>query len=99
MGRDAVQLDNSGLQYLIQDRAVLVSGAGGSIGSELCRQIVKFKPATLICVDISEFSLYNLEQEFSRLKVPVKLLYMTGDVKNGRRMKELLVEFLSLIHI
>ena len=93
LGRDAVQLDNSGLQHLIQDRAVLVSGAGGSIGSELCRQIVKFKPATLICVDISEFSLYNLEQEFSRLKVPVKLLYMTGDVKNGRRMKELLVEF------
>ncbi len=93
LGRDAVQLDNSGLQHLIKDRAVLVSGAGGSIGSELCRQIVKFKPATLICVDISEFSLYNLEQEFSRLKVPVKLLYMTGDVKNGRRMKELLAEF------
>ncbi len=93
LGRDAVQLDNSGLQHLIQDRAVLVSGAGGSIGSELCRQIVKFKPATLICVDISEFSLYNLEQELSRLKLPVNLLYMTGDVKNGRRMKELLVAF------
>lgn len=93
LGRDAVQLDNSGLQHLIQDRAVLVSGAGGSIGSELCRQIVKFKPATLICVDISEFSLYNLEQEFGRLKVPVNLFYMTGDVKNGRRMKELLVAF------
>ncbi len=93
LGRDAVQLDNSGLQHLIKDRAVLVSGAGGSIGSELCRQIVKFKPATLICVDISEFSLYNLEQEFSRLKVPLKLLYMTGDVKNGRRMKELLDDF------
>lgn len=93
LGRDAVQLDNSGLQHLIESRAVLVSGAGGSIGSELCRQIVKFKPATLICVDISEFSLYNLEQEFSRLKVPVKLLYMTGDVKNGRRMKELLDDF------
>lgn len=93
LGRDAVQLDNSGLQHLIKDRSVLVSGAGGSIGSELCRQIVKFEPATLICVDISEFSLYNLEQEFSQLKVPVKLLYMTGDVKNGRRMKELLAEF------
>ncbi|HNZ57732.1 MAG TPA: nucleoside-diphosphate sugar epimerase/dehydratase, partial [Methylophilaceae bacterium] len=93
LGRDAVQLDNSGLQHLIQDRAVLVSGAGGSIGSELCRQIVKFKPATLICVDISEFSLYNLEQELSRLKLSLNLFYMTGDVKNGRRMKELLVAF------
>jgi FlaA1/EpsC-like NDP-sugar epimerase len=93
LGRDAVQLDNSGLQHLIKDRAVLVSGAGGSIGSELCRQIVKFKPSTLICLDISEFSLYNLEQEFSRLKLSVNLLYMTGDVKNGRRMSELLAEY------
>ena len=93
LGRDAVQLDNSGLQQLINGNAVLVSGAGGSIGSELCRQIVKYNPSILICLDISEFSLYNLEQEFSRLKVPVKLFYMTGDVKNSQRVKDLLAQF------
>lgn len=48
LGRDTVDLDNSGLQSLIEGQALLVSGAGGSIGSELCRQIVKFKPSFLI---------------------------------------------------
>ncbi|MGB2831473.1 MAG: nucleoside-diphosphate sugar epimerase/dehydratase [Methylotenera sp.] len=97
LGRDAVQLDNSGLQQLIKGNAVLVSGAGGSIGSELCRQIVKYSPSILICLDISEFSLYNLEQEFSRLKVSAKLFYMTGDVKNSQRVKDLLAQFKPVV--
>ncbi|HSI37489.1 MAG TPA: nucleoside-diphosphate sugar epimerase/dehydratase [Methylotenera sp.] len=92
LGRDAVALDNSGLQHLIEDNVVLVSGAGGSIGSELCRQIVKYKPSTLICFDISEYALYNLEQELTHQSSPVKLLYMTGDVRNGQRIRNLLVE-------
>jgi len=93
LGRDAVLLDNSGLQHLIAGHAVLVSGAGGSIGSELCRQILKFNPSTLICFDISEFSLYQLEQELNALKVAPQLLFMTGDVKNERRVKSLLEQF------
>ena len=93
LGRDAVTLDNSGLQHLITEKSVLVSGAGGSIGSELCRQILKFKPSILICLDISEYSLYQLEQELSALKLPVKLLYMTGDVKNSQRIKSILAQF------
>ena len=92
LGRDAVALDNSGLQHLIEDNVVLVSGAGGSIGSELCRQIVKYKPSTLICFDISEYALYNLEQELTHQNSPIKLLYMTGDVRNGQRIRNLLVE-------
>src|SRR5450830_1499472 len=90
LGRDAVMLDNLGLHRLIEGHSVLVSGAGGSIGSELCRQIVKYKPSTLVCLDISEYALYKLEQELSRLSTPTKLLYMTGDVKNSRRVKDLL---------
>ena len=93
LGRDAVKLDDFGLRGLIEGRAVLVSGAGGSIGSELCRQIVKFKPNTLVCLDISELSLYNLEQELSQLNLPSKLYYMTGDVKNSQRVKDLLAQF------
>lgn len=53
LGRDSVALDNLGLHALIGGHAVLVSGAGGSIGSELCRQVLKYKPSTLICFDIS----------------------------------------------
>ncbi len=93
LGRDAVQLDNLGLHGLIEGQAVLVSGAGGSIGSELCRQIVKYKPSSLVCLDISEYALYKLEQELSRLNAPTKLLYMTGDVKNSQRIKDLLTQY------
>lgn len=93
LGRDAVALDNSGLQHLIENNVILVSGAGGSIGSELCRQIAKYKPSTLICFDISEYALYNLEQELTQQNLPVKLLYMTGDVKNSQRVVNLLAEY------
>lgn len=93
LGRDAVKLDNLGLHGLIDGHAVLVSGAGGSIGSELCRQIVKFKPSVLVCFDISEFALYNLEQELSKLNTPTQLLYMAGDVKNSQRIKYLLAQY------
>jgi len=92
LGRDAVKLDDSGLQHLIEGHTVLVSGAGGSIGSELCRQILKYKPSTLVCLDISEYALYNLEQELGQNNVAVKLLYMTGDVKNSQRIKHILLQ-------
>jgi len=93
LGRDAVKLDNSGLHKLIEGHTVMVSGAGGSIGSELCRQIVKFNPSVLVCLDISEFSLYQLEQELSLLKLSTKLVYMTCDVKNKVRIDNLLAQY------
>jgi FlaA1/EpsC-like NDP-sugar epimerase len=93
LGRDAVKLDNSGLQKLIDHQTVMVTGAGGSIGSELCRQVVKFSPRILICLDISEFSLYQLEQELSAQKLPTKLVYVTTDVKNKARLASLLAEY------
>ena len=93
LGRDAVKLDNSGLQKLIDHQTVMVTGAGGSIGSELCRQIVKFNPKILICLDISEFSLYQLEQELGAQKLPSRLVYVTTDVKNKTRLDSLLAEY------
>lgn len=93
LGRDAVKLDDSGLHKLIEGHTVMVSGAGGSIGSELCRQIVKFNPDVLVCLDISEFSLYQLEQELSSLKLSTKLVYMTCDVKNKVRIDNLLAQY------
>jgi FlaA1/EpsC-like NDP-sugar epimerase len=92
LGRDAVKLDTSGLKHLIDGRTVFVSGAGGSIGSELCRQILKYKPETLICFDVSEYSLYKLEQEFSQQLLAVNLLYLTGDVKNSHRIANILAQ-------
>lgn len=93
LGRDTVNLDNQGLQQLIENSTVMVSGAGGSIGSELCRQILKFKPSRLLCFDVSEYALYQLEQELLQDFHAVELVFVTGDVKNEERVKQLLAEY------
>ncbi len=92
LGRDKVDLDNSGLKKLIQNKTVLISGAGGSIGSEICRQILKFNPKILVCLDISEIALYNIEQEFLNLKFQNNI-YVVADVKNKERLREVFSQF------
>lgn len=66
LGRGEIHLDQTEIKSYLTDKTILVTGAGGSIGSELCRQIVKFKPKKLIMLDINENTLYMLEQEFDR---------------------------------
>lgn len=66
LGRPLVQLDMAGIQYYLRDRRVLVTGPGGSIGSELCRQIVRFEPQTLILADMSEANLFHIQTELSQ---------------------------------
>ena len=90
LGRDAVSLDSRGLKGLIEKKVVLVTGAGGSIGSELCRQIIKFKPDTLICFDISEFALYQLELELKSSLGNIRLMFFVGDIKNRQRIDTIL---------
>jgi FlaA1/EpsC-like NDP-sugar epimerase len=60
-----VLLDDAGLKEQLAGKAVLVTGAGGSIGSELCRQIIRFGPRKLVFLEQSEFALYSIEQEFA----------------------------------
>lgn len=66
LGRGEVKLEQHEIASYITDKKVLVTGAGGSIGSELCRQIAKYKPSLLVLLDINENELYLLEQEFNR---------------------------------
>jgi FlaA1/EpsC-like NDP-sugar epimerase len=89
LGRDVVNLDVSGVDNLILNKTVMVSGAGGSIGSELCRQILKFKPSLLICFDSSEHSLYALEQSVILNTKKTKILYLIGDAKNDIKLHDL----------
>jgi len=93
LGRDAVSLDVEGLQYLIEQSTVLVSGAGGSIGSELCRQVLKYKPSRLVCLDLSEYALYQLEQSLHEYSNVAELIFVTGDVKNSVRIKRILTNY------
>jgi FlaA1/EpsC-like NDP-sugar epimerase len=90
LGRDVVQLDTHGLSSMLANKVVLVSGAAGSIGSELCRQILSFHPTQLICVDISEYALYTLQQEFSQWVTDTELVYLVADVKNQTRIQRIL---------
>ena len=66
LGRGEIHLDQSEIKSYLTGKKIVVTGAGGSIGSELCRQIVRFKPKQLFMIDINENSLYMLEQEFNR---------------------------------
>lgn len=73
LGRGEIKLNENELKSYLEGKCVLVTGAAGSIGSELCRQIVKFKPKILYMIDINENNLYMLEQEFNRNRVHGKL--------------------------
>jgi FlaA1/EpsC-like NDP-sugar epimerase len=89
LGRNPVNIDTSGLNQWIANKTVLVSGAGGSIGSELCRQIIKFNPNRIVCLDMSEYAIYKLEQEFSNQGLLVKFIYLVGDVRNPLRIDKI----------
>jgi FlaA1/EpsC-like NDP-sugar epimerase len=89
LGRDPVQLDSEGLHRFLDGRTVLVTGAGGSIGSELCRQIARFKPARLVFCDVSEFALYSISQEFADRFPELPVAAAIGDAKSEGRMAEL----------
>ena len=93
LGRDPVQLDDAGLHELLTGKCVLVTGAGGSIGSELCRQIANFSPQTLLLFEASEFALYNMEQELTRTYPQLKIICLAGDVRDEARVEQVFDEF------
>ncbi len=83
LGRDPVQLDDSGLHRLLTGQVVMVTGAGGSIGSELCRQIARFSPSQLVLFEQSELALYAMEQELPQHFPGLSIVPVIGDVKNA----------------
>lgn len=86
LGRTPVQLDIEGLSELLSGQTVLVTGAGGSIGSELCRQIARLGAARLVCVDLSEYAIYQLEQELRESHPQLRGLYYTANVRDPQRL-------------
>jgi len=90
LGRDAVPAQEDLLERCITDQSVMVTGAGGSIGSELCRQILGLHPRTLLLFEHSEFNLYSilseLEQRVRRESLPTKILPILGSVRNQAQM-------------
>src|SRR5512139_388025 len=92
LGRDPVQLDESGLHQLLTGQVVMVTGAGGSIGSELCRQIARFEPAKLVLFEQSELALYAMEQELPQRFTSLQIAPVIGDVKNAVWVNRVMAE-------
>mgnify|MGYP005853304065 CR=1 FL=1 len=82
LGREPVQLDEAGIRETLAGKTVLVTGAGGSIGSELTRQIARFAPARLVLFELAEYNLYAIEQELSQRFPALALVPLIGDVKD-----------------
>lgn len=94
LGRDAVPAQDDLLERCIVGQAVMVTGAGGSIGSELCRQILGLGPKTLLLFEHSEFNLYSivseLEQRISRESLSIRVLPILGSVRNQRQLLDIM---------
>ena len=94
LGRDMVEPNKDLLSQNIADKVVLVTGAGGSIGSELCRQIIFLKPKTLILYEMSELALYTIEKELSNIGVHSMDIYpILGSVNNKSRLTNVFERF------
>ncbi|WP_312039472.1 nucleoside-diphosphate sugar epimerase/dehydratase [Macrococcoides bohemicum] len=94
LGRDPIELDDQGILEQIENKTILVTGAGGSIGSELCRQVVKFKPRRLVLLGHGENSIYLINEELNKkLLGSVEIIPIIADVQDRDRMFEQMLKY------
>jgi len=92
LGREPVFLDQKSIESFIQDKVVLVTGAAGSIGSELCRQIVKFNPATLIMLDQDETGIFNISEELEDKLPKLNKISLVADIRDREKIGRIFQE-------
>ena len=93
MKREPVILDDAGLHELITDKVIMVTGAGGSIGSELCRQIATYQPSMLVLFEQSEFAMYQIEQALRDAFENLPIASVIGDIRNARRVNQAMHQY------
>lgn len=93
LGRDPVQLDEAGLLQLFSGKRILITGAGGSIGSELCQQIARFTPESLVLFEANEFALYQIEQKLSANFPRLAITCLAGNIRDLPRLEEVFSTF------
>ena len=91
--REPITLDDAGLHDLLTNKVVMVTGAGGSIGSELCRQIAAYQPSMLVLFEQNEFAQYKIEQSLRDEFENLPIASVIGDVKNVRRVNQTLHQY------
>ncbi len=97
LGRKPIFLDEAQIRNYIQGKRVLVSGAGGSIGSEICRQVARFEPQTLILFENAETPLFLIEQELTERYPKLAIVPVIGDVRNRSRVQVIFAEQLPQV--
>lgn len=97
LGRDPVQLDLDSIAAYLEDKVVLVTGAGGSIGSELCRQVARFKPKILVLLDNTENNLFDIEQELNERCPDLKLSAELADIRDEIHIKRVFEFYLPQV--
>lgn len=97
LGREPVQLDWQGIISGLGDQVVLVTGGGGSIGSELCRQIAQLKPRQLVLFEHSEFNLFSIEQELRQRFPTLPLICILGDICDHVDVKHVFKKFMPQV--
>ena len=93
LGREAIEPIQDLLQANITNKTVMVTGAGGSIGSELCRTIIRLKPSSLVLYELNEFSLYAIERELELQGVGVPIFALLGNVQDQKRIESVCLRF------
>lgn len=93
LGRDPIQLDNKGISDYIEGKTILVTGGGGSIGSELCRQISVYNPKRLIIFDIYENNVYDIQNELREEFPDMNLTVLIGSVRDKKRLHEIFTKY------
>lgn len=93
LGRDPVSIDTVHVEALLRGRVVMVTGAGGSIGSELCRQILRFQPAQIIAFDISEYAMYRLTEDLRERFPESSLVPVIGDAKDSLLLDHVMARY------
>jgi FlaA1/EpsC-like NDP-sugar epimerase len=88
LGRDPVHLDMTGLRHMLAGKSVLVTGGGGSIGAELCRQIARFEPLRIIVLEMNEFAVYQIAESLHNRFPAVAVVPVLGDIKDAGRLTE-----------
>ncbi|HTH59859.1 MAG TPA: nucleoside-diphosphate sugar epimerase/dehydratase [Paraburkholderia sp.] len=97
LGRDAIKIDTPHVEALLGGRVVMVTGAGGSIGSELCRQILRFAPAQLVALDLSEYAMYRLTEEISERFPEISVIPIVGDAKDWLLLDKVMARYTPYI--
>jgi FlaA1/EpsC-like NDP-sugar epimerase len=93
MKREPVTLDDAGLHDLLTNQVVMVTGAGGSIGAELCRQIAAYHPAMLVLFEMNEYAMYKADEQLREAFPDIPVESVVGDIKNTRRVEQVMHQY------